>query len=403
MKRAYINILGSNIVSQALIVLSTPLLMRAYDGQEFGVLGVSVPLALLLSTLFSCKLEHSIHIDANPQVLFQSALTLVLSIMVLLALPVTWALTPHLGLSNSLLVIAFALFHAVFGCCSIYLNFLQKFRALAICNIALPVAFLSGALLIDPKVSINNPEVSQLLIWQTISMGIATCLGLLYIGSHLRLVRLRHLLQRLQEHKQAIFYLVPSHMLATLSLNISVMGAAMLYDEAIAGLIVVAQRMSRAPVTMIGNALNEVLRTTIPARKELIRTFKRVAMVCFVTATAMIIVIWITPETLYINVVGSEWRGLSDVLRITVIAAGAQLIGTSVLCMLTVFAKRSELMINLALVMIALVAIVAAHTLELAALEYLWGHASITALVYLFAFIQCWRVARQYRHKPAHT
>lgn len=403
MKRAYINILGSNIVSQALIVLSTPLLMRAYDGQEFGVLGVSVPLALLLSTLFSCKLEHSIHIDANPQVLFQSALTLVLSIMVLLALPVTWALTPHLGLSNSLLVIAFALFHAVFGCCSIYLNFLQKFRALAICNIALPVAFLSGALLIGPKVSVYNAEVSQLLIWQTISMGIATCLGLLYIGSHLRLVRLRHLLQRLQEHKQAIFYLVPSHMLATLSLNISVMGAAVLYDEAIAGLIVVAQRMSRAPVTMIGNALNEVLRTTIPARKELIRTFKRVAMVCFVTATAMIIVIWIIPETLYINVVGNEWRGLSDVLRITVIAAGAQLIGTSVLCMLTVFAKRSELMINLALVIIALVAIIVAHTLELAALEYLWGHASITALVYLFAFIQCWRVARQYRHKPAHT
>ena len=85
MKSALLNILGSNAISQLLIIASTPLLTRLYDKHVFGVLGIATTLALLLSAMLSCRLEYSIHTDVDPLSIFQSCLSFIrLSVIVIL-------------------------------------------------------------------------------------------------------------------------------------------------------------------------------------------------------------------------------------------------------------------------------------------------------------------------------
>lgn len=372
--------------------------MRFYDSAEFGILGVASTIALLMSTVLSCKLEHSIHIDSNPSHLFHTCLTLVFALLVLLCVPVFIALYLVLGASNALLVICFATAHALFGVCYIYLNFLQQFRYIAITSLAMPIVFLAGALLVGPAHTQNELGLSQLLLWQSVSIILATLLALVLLRQHLGFVSVRDLIKQLSANKSAIRYLVPSHLLSTLALNISVMATAFLFDQLFAGMLVVAQRMSRAPVTMVGNAMNEVLRSTIPARVHLTDTFKKIALGSLSISVLMLAVAWLTPESAYLWLVGEQWSGLSEVLNITVLAAAFQLIGTSVICLLTVFAKRSELIINLSLVSGALAVFVAAYTFELPPLHYLWAHVLVSSAIYLYAFKLCWQVTKM----PAH-
>ncbi len=373
--------------------------MRYYDSAEFGVLGVAVTFALLMSTALSCKLEHSIHIDANPAHLFKTCLTLILALLALLCIPLFFALQFALGASNAMLAMCFAISHAIFGVCYIYLNFLQQFRAIAVTSLTMPIVFLSGALWVGAEHTQSELGLSQLLFWQSLSVVAATIIALVLLRQHLGLVSFGVLRKQLTTHRSAISYLVPSHLLSTLSLNISVIATAYLFDQLLAGMVVVALRMSRAPVTMVGNAMNEVLRSTIPARVQLSATFKRIALCSLLISMLMLAVAWLTPESAYLWIVGEQWSGLSDVLNITVVVAAFQLIGTSVICLLTVFAKRSEFIINLLLVCAALVVFGAAYTLQLSPLQYLWAHVAVSSAIYLFAFKLSWQVMKMPERK----
>jgi len=188
-------------------------------------------------------------------------------------------------------------------------------------------------------------------------------------------------------------FLVPSSFLSILSLNMSVIGATMLFDNAVAGFVVIAQRIARAPVSVIGNSMNEVLRASIPTREKIYPTFRTIFICCVCIALLMIAMVLFLPEEIYGLVLGDGWGGIKAILIITVIGASFQLVATSVFCMLTGFNKKSELLVNFALVAVGVSALAFAAWFELSALQYLSIQTLLTGLVYGVGFLLAHRVA----------
>ena len=388
MKSALINILGSNAISQLLIIASTPLLTRLYDKQVFGVLGIAITLALLISAMLSCRLEYSIHTDGNPLFIFQSCLSLVRVNLIFILLPGVLLVSLWLGMQNALLVGVFAIGHVLNVCCGFYLNYLQKFRTIGIINLCVPLVFLAGALG-QPNVFVS---VNMLLFWQAFGYVTGAIVSLTVLNKTLGFVSLPLLKPVLSRHKDNIRYLLPSQLLSILALNLSVIGTASLFTEAMAGLVVIGQRVARAPVTVIGNGLNEVLRAAIPTPARVPRTFKVVFCITASCSALMLVGVQLIPEHWYAIVLGSGWDGLKPVLVITVLAACLQLIGTSVTSMLTAHRKGADLTVNILLTAAGVLALLITMAFKANAIQYLWLHSILVACVYGAGFVLSYRV-----------
>ena len=391
MKSALLNILGSNAISQLLIIASTPLLTRLYDKHVFGVLGIATTLALLLSAMLSCRLEYSIHTDVDPLSIFQSCLSLIRLSMIVILLPGLLLISLWLGIHNALLIGIFAIAHVLHVCCGFYLNYLQKFRTIGIINLLVPLVFLAGAL----GQSYVFAPVNALLLWQAFGFVSGAIVSLTVLIKALGFVPLTSLKRTLWRHKDNIRYLLPSQLLTILALNLSVIGTAALFSEAMAGLVVIGQRIARAPVTVIGNGLNEVLRAAIPTPARLPRTFKVVFCITASCSVLMLIGVQLIPEHWYAIVLGSGWDGLKPVLVITVIAACLQLIGTSVTSMLTAYRKGAELIINILLTVAGILALLTTMAFNANVIQYLWLHSILVACVYSAGFVLSYRVMRE--------
>jgi len=397
MKSALVHILGSTAVSQMLLVASTPLLTRLYSQSEFGVLGIATTAAVIGAALLSMKLEQSLHASTlSAQKVFNTALYLVAILGALLLLPLATLaslLVPKYALTCFLIVL-----FAIGLCCTtitlLKLNFQQRFSRLAVLSLLVPAIFIGGAVF-SAEVTTNDSSINFLLLWQAVAYAFGGALGLFFTRKSLTKQTLSDLKMVIATEKDNLIYLVPSTICNFLTLNMAIIGAVFLYSEAAAGLVVLAQRIARLPVSMVGNALNEVLRSTIPKRINVIKTLRWIIATSITIAVAMVICIYSLPESAYTWIFGNGWPGLKSVLLITAVGAGFQLVGTSVVSMLTVLRKKSDLMVNAGLLLVSLFAITIALIFKLDLWFYLWAHVILGAAIYLTGLILAWREAQK--------
>ena len=291
---------------------------------------------------------------------------------------------------NIWLISVFGIAHAICACSVILLNYHQNFRIIAILNLTIPLVFIIGA--INIRTPVNN--ANTLLFWQTAAYSLCALLSVAIQSKHVVGLKLAEIRAIVSQERANLQYLVPSSLLSILALNISVIGAMTLFNEGMAGLVVIAQRIARAPVSVIGNSLNEVLRASIPSRHFIMPTFKNIALICLISALCMVVGVYLLPESVYAWVLGQGWDGIRLVMFITVTGACFQLIGTSVFSMLTSFNKRADFLVNLGLTVCGLFALVFAYYLELSAISYLWTHTILIAGVYLIGFTIAYKIAK---------
>ncbi len=397
MRGALFNILGSNALSQLLIIASTPLLTRTYPQGDFGWFSVATTLSLVSSTLLTLRLEHSIHVTTlAPAQLYAICLRLAWTSAVMIGIPLVTVLLLLDPMSGSVaaidlwLILTFATAHATLVVSQIFLNFEQRFRTMAALNLLVPLVFVCGALTFPHLPAQPN----GLLFWQACAYAIGALVLMFLQRCHIRLPPLSAMRVALRQERSNWQFLVPSQLLSIVSLNLSVIGAAWLFDPAVAGLVVIAQRIARAPVTVVGNGLNEVLRAAIPARCTLRRTFLVITALCLASGCVMVVGVYLISDALWSRVLGDGWSGLRGILLITVIGAVFQLIGTSVISMLTSFEKRSDLIINACLFVAGACALLTSAHWQVSATSYLWLHTVLSSAVYLIGFWLAWRIAR---------
>ncbi len=384
MRAALVNILGSQALSQLAIVAATPLLTRLYSQQQFGVLGVGTTFALLLATWLTLKLEHSMHTVEDPDWLLSAILRTVSEIFVWLGLPLAFAASLFTGPWKASLVLGFALGVALTTVNLIALNRAGRFRAIAATQLSIPAVFLSGAFMAS--------SLGDLLLWQTLGWLSGAAVSGWLLGPRWRCGDRSNMRLAIRQERGNLHYLVPSHLASILALNASVLGSALLYDATVAGLLVVAQRVARMPVTMVGLSLNEVTRAHIPEPGKLRSAFVRVSLIAVSASLGMLVIIAALPETTYGWVLGESWNGLKPYLLLTAVAAAAQLLATSVVSLLTAWAKRSDLLFNSLQLVGAVAACLIAWLGSLSPLNYLLLQSGVGAVLYLAAYATSLRV-----------
>ena len=341
----------------------------------------------------SLRLEHSIHVSVlSAKHLYNVCLYTIFGVtLVAIALLAIFSELSALSNSqNNWLIVLFGLSLAVNSASVLHLNFQRRFRTIAILNLLIPTVFIAGTLTVETPWEPANP----LLFWQAIAYAASACLSVLVQRSSLIKPSIRDVLKALKLERGNWQYLVPSSILSILSLNMSVIGATALFDTSVAGLIVIAQRIARAPVSVIGNGLNEVLRASIPNRSHILSTFRIIASISIGMALAMTSFVYLTPEKIYSFILGEGWDGIKSVLIITIIGASLQLIGTSVISLLTSFKKRTDLQINFCLFVCGAFALLATKMFKLDIYAYLWLHTLLIASIYLAGFMIAYRIAK---------
>ena len=390
---AFGGILGSSAVAQLLLFASTPLLVASHDKDSFGVFGLASIAAIALSTLLSLKLDHSLHLSPEPARLLGSCLQSILVGTLVLALP-TLALVYLHGEWIVALTLLFAATHAAWNTTLLQLNLRQRYRAIALQNLLPPIVFVAGALSGDELGGVN-----ALLFWQSVAYLVAALVGGWLIRHDVVFPPLASLPNVVSRHRDDVRYLVPGRLLQLLSSNVHVLGAAYLFGAELAGLVVVANRIARAPVRVLGDGMSNVLRAAIPRADALSRTFVCIGAIAVTTALLATAAVALVPESLYARFFGSDWAGLAPVLLVTTVAAGFQLLAGSVASLLAAYAKRTSFLLNLALVSGGAAAFGLARSAELGLLPYLWLGCALSSAVHLGSFaLSLGIVRRRDRH-----
>jgi len=388
---AFGNILGSTAVAQLLLLASTPLLMHRHDEAAFGVFGTAAALALVASVAVSLRLDHSLHLSDRPQALLGSCLQIILLGSSILAVPVL-ALAAARSDPTVVSALAFAVSHAVWTTTTLYLNRENRFRAIALQNL-LPVVIFIGGALWGERLALGN----ALMFWQATAYVMAAASGLFLLRGLPHFDPLGALGSVVRRYRDDLRFLVPARLLALLSSNITVLGSAWLYGPELAGLVVVANRISRAPVRVLGNGMSNVLRASIMQPGALHATFTRVGTIAAIAGIAAVVVVALLPERLYPRLFGDGWGQLAPVLVITTVAAAFQLLAGSVDSLLNTYEKRASFHVNVALFGGGCAAIGIAVALDWTLILYLWSSSLVAAVVFMASFLISYRIARRQR------
>lgn len=128
--------------------------------------------------------------------------------------------------------------------------------------------------------------------------------------------------------------------------------------------MVVANRISRAPVRVLGNGMSNVLRASIMQPGALAAAFTRIGAIAATAGALAVVCVALLPERVNPRLFGQEWAGLAPVLLITTIAAAFQLLASSVDSLLNTYDKRASFQVSVALTSGGLAAIGASAVLE---------------------------------------
>lgn len=391
MRAAFTHILGSTALAQLLLLASTPVLMRHHDQATFGVFGIAAAVALAGSVIISLRLDHSLHLADDPERLLGSCLQIILALSLTLAVPVMLFSITQAD-STALFVLLFAGSHALWTSTLMFLNLKNRFRSIALQNLLPVIIFIVGALSAGSFESVN-----ALLFWQAIAYGISALVGFWHVRQEVRFAPLASLLNVLGRYRDDVRYLVPARLLSIVSANMTVFGSAWLFGPELTGLVVVANRVARAPVRVLGNGMNNVLRAAIAHPAQLPATFTRIGTIAVATALLAFAVVLALPETAYARFVGDDWAGLAPVLLVATVTAGFQLLAGSVTSVLDTYAKRSNFRVNVALFAGGVATIAAAALLDLSVLAYLWIGCAASAAVHGASFFLSYGVVRTQR------
>ena len=389
MRSAFTHILGSTALAQVLLLASTPILMRYYDQATFGVFGIASAIALTGSVLVSLRLDHSLHLSAEPEKLLGSALQVIFLLSLVALIPVV-AHGVMSGTYHAAYIYLFATSHAIWTSTLMFLNLRHRYRLIACQNLLPVVIFLAGALGV-PLLAGDN----ALLFWQALAYAVSALVGCWAVRRDIRFGPFKQLGRVVRAQRDDVRYLVPARLLSIVSANMTVFGSAWLFGPELTGLVVVANRISRAPVRVLGNGMNNVLRSAVARPESLSATFSRVGTIALITALLAVTVVLLLPDALYVRLVGNDWGGLAPVLLIATVAAGFQLMAGSVTSLLDTYAKRANLRVNIALFSGGALAILAAAIIDLSLLGYLWIGCTASAIVHATSFYLSYGIVRR--------
>ena len=342
MRRNVLRLASGAVVSQILMVASTPLLTRIFNPESFGVMAVfaaAYAIAIPISTL---KYDAAVILPKATR----SAISLT-SLVILIASAMVLLLSGLLG-------------------AAIWMSLLQDGHEV---NLWLPIALWLGALYtLTQQWSARQNDYKHFarsqVIGSALNIGISLTLGILFGGEphhlvlgfvsgllcslaymllsrsleikHILNVKVKSLLRRASVYRQFPVLVLPSALLMTIGQNSIPLILSTHYPIGEVGQFAIANRLLLVPAALIGGALAESFRSEFVRRQR-----ERLDATSFVNKTLRTLVIlalpmfgllFVTAPWLFSVIFGSYYEEAGHVSRALVIGVAAQFIAIPFAC-----------------------------------------------------------------------
>jgi O-antigen/teichoic acid export membrane protein len=391
MRRNISRLASGAVVSQILMVASTPLLTRIFNPEAFGVMAAftaAYAIAIPISTL-----------KYDAAVILPKATSSAVSLTVL----VVFIATTIVLLVSGLLGVA---------------NWLSLLPDLHVVNLWLPLALWLGVLYtLTQQWSARHSDYKHFarsqVIGTVLNIGTSLSLGLLFGGQphHLVLgfvcgmlgslgymilsrskkirVKLRvnvtRLLQRAKVYRQFPVLVLPSTLLMTIGQNSTPLVLSTYYAIGDVGQFAIANRLLLVPVALIGGALAESFRSEFVRRQrdrlDATSLFNKTLKTLAILALPMFSLLFVAAPWLFAIIFGSDYEEAGHVSRALVIAVAAQFMAIPFACVFVALRQTAiGLRVHIVATVVPLVLLWGAAEIQLSMVNALGVYSAATAI-----------------------
>jgi O-antigen/teichoic acid export membrane protein len=326
------------VLSQALILLATPILTRLYGPEEFGALAMFTAAYAVIAGLATLKYELSIILPPEPRqaadlTLLAIAVALLVSTLMLLMLLVSRSWFGVLTEWYYLMVPLSAVLGAIYTSAQQWSARASDYRRYARGQVLNSVANVATSLMLA---FVANRLTGSLIIGYLVGLAAAT----LYLGAGmLRVMRLveggnsrslHSLLTAAWQFKRFPVYVLPSYFFATFGTSAPPFILQALFSLRDVGHYAIAARFLLIPGALIGGAISEAFRAEFVDRvrrdAEIVQFFRHTLFKLCVLAAPVFLVFFAIAPDLFGWLFGSEYRQSGELSRYLCIGVFAQFI-----------------------------------------------------------------------------
>jgi len=317
-------------VAQALPLLVTPILARQYAPEQFGEFGVFTTLVLGLSLVVSGRYEIAVPLPRCPGRafrLFSLSVLLAIASSALLAALCAWVLVA--GASDSLpasltdftlVVLAPAvLISSLAQSCSYWLTRSGRFRAIAFARAAQGVSTAASGVAFG-AFGIAHGLVWSLLLGQSVSLLIAAAAVVRHDRYRIRRIRFNGLRGAARAYREFPLVNAAHAGVDTIRDSGTLLIFSALFGTAAAGQLTQAMRILRAPMSLIGQSVAQVMfprvSATVASGQSPTGVVKPVATTIAAVSAVFYSIVFLAGPWLFTTVLGDEWAEAGTYARI---------------------------------------------------------------------------------------
>jgi O-antigen/teichoic acid export membrane protein len=366
-----VTLISGTAVSQAIIVLASPILTRMYAPSDFGILGTYVGLIAILGVLATGQYEFAILLPKKDEEAINIvALCLILIFIVTILLGSFSFFAPIFlkgKLSNSYNreILYFVPIGILFICIStvltVWLNRVKAYKMLAFSRV-----FQSGS-----RVALNiifglTHWVNNGLVWgYTFGFALGNIvLTFIVLGNNrkiLKLISIREILKQAKNHINFPKFTITSNLIQITTINMPLLVFPVAFGATVSGFYVLTQRVTKIPLNLIAKSVGNVYRQKASQTFAEEGTCKEIFLSTFKHLLAISIVpfgiLYLIAPDFFAFIFGEQWRISGEYTRILVVSYWFQFIVNPLSHTLLIAGKQK---INLIIQVINFVAVSAA-------------------------------------------
>jgi len=262
-------LMSATVIGQLLMVLATPLLTRLYTPDEFGIFAVFVTISSTMLVIAALRYEFALALpkrDAHAQLLHCAVLWInAIAAVAILLICIVFSRMIAVGLGLSDMA-------ALLFLVPVFVVFAGGYRAFNY----LAIRYGAYSMIAQTKVFQASASIVVQLLGGVAGFGVWGLAVGFVVGQAVGLSRLRRVTRKyllrpyaqlrqqrtwvlLKKYKKFPQYDAPAAMINTLSVELPNVLLAILFSPAVAGFFMLSQRVLSIPISLIGQAVGQVL------------------------------------------------------------------------------------------------------------------------------------------------
>ncbi len=378
--RHFATMMSAAFFSQALLLVTAPVLTRLYTPQDFGIFGLIMAYTSILSIIITGRYELAILLPEDSakamHVVILTCIIITLFSVVFLVLAATVQSIDLLSLPTAIRELGYwiysvpviAMFQSLYQTLYYWFNRQQEYVMMAKYRVWCSVITTGVAIILGgyPFIA-NGLIVSQLATYVVLVAGMGWKFRQIMIHDKVS-IKWDSIVLQASRYKDFPRYLIVAHSLESLSAQLPVILLGQFYSTIIVGYFTLTQRVMAAPISFISKAAGDIIRERFSTsyrkhgecRNEYLTTIKGLTYVGLIP----LFVFSVFGPALFAYVFGMQWEKAGHYAQALALMIFCQIVASPVSVMYMIAEKQQqELLLQIARITICFFALAIGHVL----------------------------------------